>query len=139
MSILGGEFALMLLVVSGKEAIEQLQSHLPSLSQTMGLTITSKLTQPASVTTPLLHAHVEALDHPGIVHKVTEFFSQQQLNIQSLETDTYPAPHTGSPMFSLDIELQNNSTKSVDELKLQFTEYCEQLGLDGELDTTPIR
>lgn len=136
MSILGGEFALMLLVSGRPATIAGLQQQLPELEQHLSLTIISKATQePIALLLQLAHVRVAAMDHPGIVHKVTEFFSQQQINIKTLETTTSPAPHTGSPMFSLDAELQ--SSHSIKELELteKFEEFCAQLGLDGELTT----
>ena len=136
MSILGGEFALMLLI-SGKPAtIERLQQQLTELEQPLSLTIISRTTQePIEKPLQMAHVRVAAMDHPGIVHKVTEFFSQQQINIKTLETNTSPAPHTGSPMFSLDAELQSPHSLKGLELAEKFDEFCQQLGLDGELTT----
>ncbi|MBT5654613.1 MAG: hypothetical protein HOI80_03820, partial [Alphaproteobacteria bacterium] len=39
---------------------------------------------------------VIALDHPGIVRKLAEYFDERQINIEDLDTGTYAAPHTGT-------------------------------------------
>lgn len=136
MSILGGEFALMLLISGDTATIEDLQQQLTALEQRLSLTIISRVTQePLAAPLQSAHIHVSAMDHPGIVHRVTEFFSQQQINIKSLETTTSPAPHTGSPMFSLEAELQTSRSLKEMALAEKFGEFCEQLGLDGELTT----
>lgn len=134
MSILGGEFALMLLVSGNEESMQSIQQCLPQLEQQLELTIvTRQTTQADNHGHHIFHAHVEAMDHPGIVHRVTEFFALKQFNIKSLETNTYPVAHTGTPMFSLEMELLAPNPSDIDELQHEFEDFCEQLGLDGKL------
>ena len=137
MSILGGEFALMLLISGNEQTINTLQQRLPELEQQLELTIVTKQTnQTGDQEQKLVHVHVEAMDHPGIVHRVTEFFALKQFNIKSLETNTYPVAHTGTPMFSLEMELLAPCSNNTVSLQHEFEDFCEQLGLDGELADT---
>ena len=137
MSILGGEFALMLLISGDEQAIHALQQRLPELEQQLELTIVTRQTnQTGDQGHKLVHVHVEAMDHPGIVHRVTEFFALKQFNIKSLETNTYPVAHTGTPMFSLEMELLAPSLSDTVSLQREFEDFCEQLSLDGELADT---
>jgi glycine cleavage system transcriptional repressor len=73
------------------------------LGDQLGLTIIHKRTQKRDRTQPLIPYTVEvvAMDHPGIVRNLAAFFSRNGINIEELQTDTYPAPHTGTSMFSV--------------------------------------
>ncbi len=74
------------------------------------------------------------MDHPGIVHQITEYFSSRQINIEEMETETYAAPHTGTPMFALTMTVAIPTGGSLAQLKDDFYELCDQLNLDANLD-----
>ena len=73
------------------------------------------------------------MDHPGIVSGVTRFFSERSVNIRELSTNTDRAPHTGTPVFSLTMEIEVSSDQAIDELRESLAAFCEAEGLDGEL------
>lgn len=137
MAVLGGEFALILLVEGLSTAIASLEQQLPALGETLGLIIIHKKTSRRSVQTSMLpyRAHVIAMDHPGIVHEVTEFFSGRGMNIEELNTETYPAPHTGTPMFSLDLTVSVPASLSIGELREDFEDFCDELNLDATFES----
>jgi glycine cleavage system transcriptional repressor len=76
---------------------------------------------------------VVAMDHPGIVHEVARFFSDRGINIGDLSTGTYPAPHTGTEMFSLELTLSVPAGESVAALREEFLNFCEQRNLDATM------
>ena len=132
MTVLGGEFAVLMLV-SGQE------HDRASLEQALKLTITLKRTTLPGQRPRALPYKVEvvALDHPGIVHDIANFFSTRAINIDDLSTGTYAAPHTGSPMFSLHMTLSVPAEESVGKLRDAFLDFCEQRNLDASM--TPHR
>ena len=103
MSVLGGEFAIQLLVSGDKQAIEALHTQLSDIESRLGLNVMAKPTKGRSSEINIVPYSVEvsSLDHQGIVHNIAKFFSSRNINIVDLHTERYAAPHTGSPMFAL--------------------------------------
>jgi glycine cleavage system regulatory protein len=58
--------------------------------------------------------------HPGIVSGVTAFFEERGANILELSTDTEPARHTGTTVFSLVMEIEVPAGESGDGLEEAF-------------------
>ena len=103
MMVLGGEFAMMLLVTGEPADLNKINEELAGIGESLGLTLIAKETQAKTDSTQRLpyHVSVVSMDHPGIVHDISDFFSTRDLNIEEIETTTYPAAHTGTTMFSL--------------------------------------
>lgn len=136
MSVLGGEFAFMLLV-SGEESV--LQKLIDSTSDIekkfTDLTFNSKYTHPKQHQPCLSYTvNVHALDHQGIVHNLARFFSDRNINIENLNTNSYAAPHTGSKMFSVDLSLSIPENTSINQLREAFIEHCDNLNLDASFE-----
>ena len=136
MSVLGGEFAVIMLVSASEEAIVALEKDLPAMEASLQLGISLKRTQPRAAAADIMpyEVSVVAMDHPGIVHDVTDFFAARALNIESLETTSYAAAHTGTPMFSLAMVVGIPATVKVSELRNAFMDFCDELNLDASLD-----
>lgn len=136
MTVLGGEFAILMLVEGGWDTIARLEELVPTLQESLGLTITTKRTETKPTDKPVLPymVSVVALDHPGIVNQLSSFFSNRQINIQSLETDSYHAAHTGTPMFAVNMNVQIPAEQSIVALRTEFFEFCDGLNLDAILE-----
>ncbi|NNG12658.1 MAG: glycine cleavage system protein R, partial [Halobacteria archaeon] len=107
MTILGGDFAILLLVTGNWNNIARLENQVRSLEERLALTITARRTTSREIDKDLLPYGVDvvALDQPGIVHNLASFFSQRKINIQEMVTSTYAAAHTGTPMFSVHLSV----------------------------------
>ena len=136
MTVLGGEFALMALVSGSDDCMARLQTGLPALGEARDLTILLRPTQTRVDVAALLpyRAEVVCMDHPGIVHDVAAFFATRGINIHEMNTTTYAAPHTGTPMFSLDMTVSLPTTTNVGRLRQEFTAFCDGLNLDATLE-----
>jgi len=136
MTVLGGEFAILMLVEGRWDTIARIEELLPTLQESMKLTIITKRTESKPVDAPVLPymVSVVALDHPGIVNQLSSFFSNRQINIQSLDTDSYHAAHTGTPMFSVNMSVQIPAAQSIVALRTEFFEFCDGLNLDAILE-----
>lgn len=134
MCALGGEFATVISVTGAASALALLEQDLASYCAEQEMAHLFRLARereqpPAAV----YQVAVSAMDHPGIVRKVAAFFSERQLNIVDLSTDTQPAAHTGTPVFSLQMTVEGNASADTAALQTSFENFCDGAGLDGEL------
>lgn len=132
MSVLGGEFAIILLVSGNSQAIQQVQQQQQSLEQALQLNLLIKPTAGRVVADNIVayEIKVNGMDHPGIVNRLARFLSQHSINIEDLETESYPAAHTGTPMFSVEMTVDIPAHLATDSLKADFLELCDELNLD---------
>jgi glycine cleavage system transcriptional repressor len=139
MSVLGGDFAVILMVSGNWNTIAKIEGQLAQLAETLDMTITSRRTEQRPVRRDLLPYGVDvvALDHPGIVHHLASFFSARDINIQGMDTSTYCAAHTGTPMFNVHMTVEIPARLHIATLREDFMEFCDQLNLDGVME--PIK
>ena len=137
MTVLGGEFAMMLLVTGSQDCIDNIISKLDKTGEKLNLTLIAKETNSQDSNQKRLpyQITVVSMDHPGIVHNISDFLSSRNLNIEEIETNTYPAAHTGTPMFSLDMIISVPADSSVRTLRDEFLVFCDDLNLDASLDS----
>jgi len=136
MTVLGGEFAIILQVHGETGRIEQLERRLQAEQVPLGLTIISKRTQGRNADERHQICAVEAiaLDHPGIVQRLTGFFADRGINIEDLDTDSYPAAHTGTTMFRLQMRIVVPADTDIAGLREQFVGFCEDMNIDTILE-----
>jgi glycine cleavage system transcriptional repressor len=136
MTVLGGNFALLLQVGGNWNNIAKLENQIASLESGLGLTITSRRTSVQQAERDLLPYGVDvvALDQPGIVHNLARFLSQRQINIQEMVTSCYPAAHSGTPMFSVHMTVEIPASTQISTLREDFMELCDQLNLDAVIE-----
>ena len=136
MTVLGGEFAVLLMVSGPWNTLAKIEGALPELEQQLGMTIISKRTEGRAQGGNLIPYAVDvvALDHPGIVNKLASFFSQRRINIEDLATSSYAAAHTGTPMFSVSMTVGIPAEQHLGSLREEFLEYCDSLNLDAVLE-----
>lgn len=135
MTRLGGEFAALLLVSGDQTSLDALQTQANDIEQALQMRLLIKAT---SDTPPPDNAipyavEVAALDHPGIVNNISSFFSERNINIVNLQTESYSAAHTGSPMFALHMTVGISADTNIAKLRESFMQICDELNLDAEL------
>jgi glycine cleavage system transcriptional repressor len=137
MSVLGGEFAMIVLVDGNADAIGRIQQELAQLESRLELKIVTKRTSPRALTRNLLpwYVSVVSMDHPGIVHNVADFFAERDINIEEVETRAYAAPHTGTKMFALTMTIGVPAETNIGKIKKDFAEFCDGINVDGEIET----
>ncbi|BBI98822.1 glycine cleavage system transcriptional regulator [Ferrigenium kumadai] len=139
MSVLGGQFALIMLVSGPWHALSKLETQMTSLGAQLGLTIIHERTRKRERTKPAVPYSVElvTVDRPGIVRSLSAFFSRSGINIEELQTSIYPAPHTGAPMFSVVMTVGIPADVHIANLRGDFLDYCDDLNLDATFE--PVR
>jgi glycine cleavage system transcriptional repressor len=136
MTVLGGEFAIILLVSGHANDISQLEETLPGMQDTLALTISVKRTSTRTSRSDSLAYSVRAvsIDHPGIVYKLASFFSTRNINIDDLATSRYAAAHTGTPMFSIDMVINIPADVRISRLREDLTGFCDDLNIDVNIE-----
>jgi glycine cleavage system transcriptional repressor len=133
MTVLGSDFAVMLLVSGNWSSVAKLESALPRLEEGIGLSVRSRRTEPRHDTRRLVPYGIEvvALEQPGIVHDIASFFARREINVEDLHTSRYPAPHTGAPMFALHMTVGIPADASIASVRGEFMDLCDDLNLDA--------
>jgi len=136
MTVLGGDFAVILLVNGRWNELAKLEAALPGLERRLALSITAKRTATRRRQSNLLPYTVEvvSIDHPGIVHQLANFFSSREVNIRDMATTTYAAAHTGTPMFSVQMTVDVPAAMHIARLREDFMDFCDQLNLDAIIE-----
>lgn len=139
MAVLGGQFALIMLIAGPWNALAKLEAQMEAIGKQLGLSVIHKRTQKRERTQPAIPYTVEvvAMDHPGIVRNLSAFFSRMGINIEELQTNTYPAPHTGTPMFSVIMTVGIPANVHIPALRSDFLNHCDDLNLDASFE--PVR
>lgn len=136
MAVLGGQFAILMAISGPWNALSKIEGQLDAIGVELGLAITPRRTRSRSGGEALVPYHIEvvAMDHPGIVHSLASFFAARRINIEELATDAYPAPHTGTPMFSVRMTVGIPANTHLADLRGDFLDYCDELNLDATLE-----
>ncbi|MCW8904311.1 MULTISPECIES: glycine cleavage system protein R [Sedimenticola] len=136
MTVLGGEFAILLMVEGNWNTLGKLEEAIPALEQQLDLTVIVKRTEGRDRSGPSLPYVVDvvSLDHPGIVHQLANFFSKRKINIEDMATTSYAAPHTGTVMFSVHMTVGIPADIHIASLRDDFMEFCDAINLDAIIE-----
>lgn len=128
MTILGGHFAIMLLVATEEDA-DSLRAALEAATAELGLTVSVCPAQStAGHAEPTHLLSVYGADRPGIVAGVSGALAAQGANVVNLETQVIG---TGdAPIYAMLIELE---TDDADGVEAAVATACEELGVDHTL------
>jgi glycine cleavage system transcriptional repressor len=134
MAVLGAEFGILVLVSGTPEQIGAVEKDVEALSARTALGVTLRRTKSpedhrrAAVIPCLVTA--EAIDQEGIVRSVARALHGVGVNIVSLETSTYQAPVTGSPLFRLEARIDVPQTTGVAKVRRAMDVVAEAENLD---------
>ncbi len=141
MTVLGGEFAIILLISATNSELINIEQIINQQASSLALNITTKqtnnraLAENTSIEKKIPYiVEVLAIDNPGIVYKLADFFSSRDINIQSLQTDRYSAPHTGTQMFAIEMVIAVPQTVIINDLRDDFLDLCEDMNLDASIE-----
>ena len=140
MTVLGGEFAILLLISGKWNALAKLENALPNMKEELGLHIQATRTEEEAKSDNLLPYTVEvvAIDHPGIVYQIASFFSARDINIRELNTNCYAAAHTGTSMFAMSMTVDIPADVRIAQLREDFLEFCDDLNMDAVLEPVKL-
>ena len=137
MAVLGGEFALIVLISGEPDKIAALQDAEAEFGQHTKLTIVTKTTSPPADRIAKGYrrysVHAVGLDHEGIVHQITHALASIGVNIEALESTAASAPITGAPQFILDLRIEAPPSLSEPQLREKLIAACEAVNVDAEI------
>jgi glycine cleavage system transcriptional repressor len=134
MAVLGGEFGILVLVSGAPEQIAAVEKDTAALTQKTNLGVTVRRTKSpeehrrAAVIPVVVTA--EAMDQEGIVRAIARALHRVGVNIVSLETTTYEAPVTGSPLFRMEARIDVPQTTGIGKVRKAMDEVAEAENLD---------
>lgn len=136
MAILGGEFALLLLLSGPETAAVAVEKAAAPLGEKLGLRVLLKRTGRGQRKEFLPYRiSVTGFDRPGIVLRISEILARRGVNVASLESHLAYAPLSGTPMFVLEAELQVPSEVVLAELRRELSSQCDEENLDLSLES----
>lgn len=132
MAVLAGEFAYMLLISGDGAELDKIASSNKELSALTGLDVLVRRPakpKPASAALPY-RISASCMDHPGVVHRISNTLSKVGINIESMETKTYSAPVSGAPIFRMEATLAVPANVNISSLRKQLA----QIETDENID-----
>ncbi len=137
MAVLGGEFALMVLLSGSAEVLQAAAASVQHTADKLELAVVLKDTSGHKQATGQLHyrLQVTGLDQPGIVHGVCSVLALYNINVAALDTDVVHAPLTGTPTFLMKADIEVPPNVSMSKLRSALGEACDELQVDFTLES----
>lgn len=136
MAVLGGEFAVIVLISGEDTEVVSLMEMEDELAKMLGMHVEMRETNAphsAHVGLPYVIESV-SMDTPGIVYSLTSVLTRYKVNIEDLETSTTSAPWTGAPMFRMRTRITIPPKVQVATLREEFN----QIALEKDLDISIV-
>jgi glycine cleavage system transcriptional repressor len=136
MTVLGDRFSMLILLTGTWDAIAKIETMLPRLETQLQVKILSQRAEPRKRHNNMMPYAIEvvAVDRQGIVHEITQFFTQREIGVEDMYSGTYAAAHTGTPMFSLHMTISVPTDVSIAGLRGEFMDFCDHLNLDAIME-----
>ena len=135
LAVFCGEFAIILLISGESSSLAMISQNRHEIEKESGLTVNVKKPSNRKPSEFLLPYKLVAscMDHPGIVYHISGLLSGLGINIQSLETTTYPAPVSGTPLFQLEAQLAVPARLNINDLRERLDQFERDENIDIEL------
>lgn len=135
MAVFCGEFAVIMLISGEGAALVKVARDYREIEAETGLSIAIKTPSARMAPQSFLPYKLTAscMDHPGIVYHISGVLSSLGINIESMETKTYAAPVSGTPIFQLEATLAVPASTNINQLRARFNEIQRDENIDIEL------
>jgi glycine cleavage system transcriptional repressor len=135
MAVFCGEFAVIVLISGESGHLVKIGRDYREIETETGLAISIKTPSTRSPPQSFLPYKLTAscMDHPGIVYQISAVLSGAGVNIESMETRTYSAPVSGTPIFQLEANLAVPTRTNINQLRQRFGEIQREENIDIEL------
>jgi glycine cleavage system transcriptional repressor len=144
MTLLGNHFALLILLSGESEGVdEKLSRGCKRLEWDKGLTIFltplkgEGAPPPLASPEPDYEVRVVGLDRAGIVYRTSRLLASRGINITGLNTRVEPAPTTGSPVFTMVMEVSVPEDTDRKALRRDLESLADDLRVDIALTKLP--
>ena len=139
MAVFCGEFAVIVLISGDGGNLVKIARDYREIETETGLAISIKTPSTRKTAESVLPYKLTAscMDHPGIVYQLSAVLSAMDVNIESMETKTYAAPVSGTPIFQLEANLAIPTRTNINSLRARFAEIQREENIDIEI--TPAK
>lgn len=143
MTLLGDHFALLILLSGhGEDLLERLQRGCKRLEWDKGLTVFLSPLQGEILVhglhpEPDYEVRVVGLDRAGIVYRTSKLLASKGINITDLHTHVEPAPTTGSPVFTMAVEVSVPKEMDRKLLRKDLESLAQELQVEISLTKLP--
>ena len=134
MAVFYGEFAIIVLIGGEGRGLSKIVGNYRELEAESGLSIGVKTPAPRKPAEFFLPYKLIAscMDHPGIVYHISGLLRSLGVNIESMETKTYSAPVSGTPLFQLEADVSVPTRANINELRERLAELQREQNIDIE-------
>ena len=77
---------------------------------------------------------IDCSDSPGIIHETSNILEKMNININKLESGTYPAPISSMDIFNLKLEIDVPEEITNDEIKQKMENIIEKYNIEICID-----
>jgi glycine cleavage system transcriptional repressor len=135
MAVFCGEFAVIVLISGDCVKLVKVARDYREIETETDLAISIKTPSTRKATDSFLPYRLTAscMDHPGIVYQLSAILSGMGVNIESMETKTYAAPVSGTPIFQLEADLSVPTRTNIGALRERFAEIQKEENIDIDL------
>ena len=132
MAVFCGEFAVIILISGDSGSLFKISSEYRGIENETGLSVAIKTPSARKTAEFFLPYKLTAtcMDHPGVVYQISGLLSNLGVNIESMETKTYSAPMSGTPLFQLEANVAVPARTNINSLRQRL----EQLQRDENID-----
>lgn len=135
MSMLDDEFTINLLFSAGSDSMAAtLADECRKLEQQKNISAfirpVKERRQAAPAAASICTIHVEGLDQAGIVYKVSQFLSDQALNIVDLKSTVKTTPESGTALYLMDIHIQLPASIPTASIEEGLNTVAEELNVE---------
>jgi glycine cleavage system transcriptional repressor len=137
MTILGGEFAVLLLFTGGDDDLERrLSSACKRLEWERRLTVFFRPLEGP----PMPYGHAErrevyelvatGVDKAGIVARVCRLLAERDITIREMKTLSRPEPGSGTPIYTMRVEMGVPASAEISAFEADLDRLAEELKID---------
>ena len=139
MAVFCGEFAVIVLISGPGAGLVKVARDYREIETETGLSISIKTPSARKTGDFSLPYKLTAScsDHPDIVYQISAVLRDLGINIESMETKTYSAPVSGTPLFQLEAGLAVPARTNINQLRERFAEIQREQNID--IDLTPLK
>ena len=144
MTVLGGEFAVLLLLSgAGEEVDARLRGACKRIEWEKRLTVFFRplegepVQYGADQVLSPYEFHAVGVDKAGIVAKVCRCLASHGINITQLQSQSRPEPQSGTPLYTMRIRLDVPAAVDVDGLRGELDQIAAELRIDVALERCP--
>jgi len=132
---LHGQFAIVMRLQIPDASAQTLEQQLPGIVEPLGLSalIAPAGDQPAQPGVPY-RVRTYAMDQAGIVHRIAHALGQRNINIEDMTTTLEHGPHTGTPLFSMDMIVTMPPNVKLQDVRTDLEALCAELNCDLDID-----